>query len=93
MILFLRTRARAIATIAIIIPMIDIICNVETLLDKLELTEDNELEIVDKLSFSVDNLLFSDSSRFLTWMWVVQVELNRQIASQLLSRYKYSLDS
>ncbi len=41
--LFLRTRARAIATIAIIIPMIDIICNVKTLLDKLELTEDNEL--------------------------------------------------
>jgi len=73
--------------------MIDIICNVETLLDKLELTGDNELEIVDKLSFSVDNLLFSDSSRLLTWMWVVQVELNRQIESQLLSRYKYSLDS
>ena len=51
--------------------MIDIICNVETLLDKLELTEDNELEIVNKLSFSVDNLLFCDSSRLLTWMWVV----------------------
>ena len=55
--------------------MIDIICNIKTLLDKLELTGDNELEIVDKLSFSVDNLLFSDSSRFSIRMWVVQVEL------------------